>query len=124
MNMITVVVATISLIVALSLFFTGFFNLLGNVEITASTLRIGTGFSGNYKWVAVDVKLQNPGWEQKITVWVEITCQLTQTSYSKGQYINLGFKESKEVTVDFTLANTNDYDQLTHRVWITYIEQD
>jgi hypothetical protein len=118
------VIAVVTLITALSLFFFGFFNYAGSVEITRSTLRSSSGLSGNYRWVAVDVSLQNPGWSRRITVWVEITCQLTHVSYSKGQYLHMGFRESKEVTVDFTLDNTLDHGELTHRAWITYIEQD
>ena len=118
------VITVITLIIALSLFFVGFFNLEGSVEITTSTLRSGSGLSGNYRWVAVDVSLQNPGWSRRITVWAEITCQLTHVSYSKGQYLHIGFKEAKEVTVDFTLDNALDYGELTHRAWVTYIEQD
>lgn len=72
----------------------------------------------------MDVSLYNPGWNRRITVWAEITCQLTQTSYSKGQYVHMGFRESKEVTVDFTFDTAIDLDELTHRTWITYIEQD
>jgi hypothetical protein len=118
------VITVVTLIIALSLFFISFFNLDGSVEITTSTLRSGSGLSGNYRWVAVDVSLQNPGWSRRITVWVEITCQLTHVSYSKGQYLHIGFRESKEVTVDFTLYNALDHGELTHRAWITYIEQD
>jgi hypothetical protein len=118
------VIAVIALIIALSLFFVGFFNYAGSVEITSSTLRSDSGISGNYKWVAVDVSLQNPSWSRRITVWVEVTCQLTDVSYSKGQYLHMGFKESKEVTVDFTLDNALDHGELTHRAWVTYIEQD
>lgn len=118
------VISVITLAIALSLFFIDFFNLDESVEITSSTLRSDRGLSGNYRWVAVDVSLQNPGWSRRITVWVEITCQLTRVSYSKGQYLHIGFRESKEVTVDFTLDNALDYGELTHRTWITYIEQD
>ena len=93
------------------------------MEITASMLRSGSGLSSNYRWVAVDVSLYNPGWSRRITVWAEITCQLTQVSYSKGQYIHIGFKESKAVTVDFTLDNAINCGEFTHRAWVTYIEQ-
>ena len=118
------VITVIALIVTLSLFFIGFFNYGGSVEITSSTLRSGSMLSGNYRRVAVDVSLQNLGWSRRITVWVEITCRLTHVSYSKGQYLHMGFKESKEVTVDFTLDDALDHGEVTHRAWITYIEQD
>ena len=118
------VVAAIASTIVLALFFAGFLTSDANVEITTSTLRSGSGLLGNYTWVAVDVSLYNPGWSRRITVWAEITCQLTQVSYSKGQYVHIGFKESKDVTVDFTLDNAIDYGELTHRAWVTYIEQD
>jgi len=117
------VVAAISAVV-LTLLFTGFFSLEANVEIMTSTLHSGSGLSSNYRWVTVDAGLYNPGWSNRITVWAEITCQLTQTSYSKSQYVQIGFRESKEVKFDFTLDNAIDSGELTHRVWITYIEQD
>ncbi|UCG37134.1 MAG: hypothetical protein JSV64_02340 [Candidatus Bathyarchaeota archaeon] len=118
------VVAAIASIIVLTLFSAGFFALGADVEIMTSTLRSGSGPLSNYRWVAVDVSLYNPGWSRRLTVWAEITCQRTQVSYSKGQYVRLGFKESKEVTVDFTLDNTIDYGEFTHRAWVTYIEQD
>jgi len=118
------VVTVIASTIVLALFFAGFFTSEANVEITTSTLRSGSGLSSNYRWVAVDVSLYNPGWSRRITVWAEITCQLTQVSYSKGQYVHIGFRESKDVTVDFTLDNAIDYGELTHRAWVTYIEQD
>ena len=118
------VVTAIALTIVLALFFSGFFVLWANVEITTSKLRSDSGLINHYRLVEVDVSLYNPGWSRRITVWAEITCQLTQVSYSKGQYIHIGFKESKDVTVDFTLDNTIDCGELTHRAWVTYIEQD
>ena len=118
------VVAAIALALVLTLFFVAFYPLVADVEVTTSTLRSGSGLSSNYRWVTVDVDLYNPGWSRRITVWAEITCRLTQTSYSKGQYVHIGCRESKEVIVDFTLDNEIDYGELTHRVWVTYIEQD
>jgi hypothetical protein len=118
------VVTAITLILVLTLFFAGFSTLEADVEITTSTLRSGSGLSSNYRWVAVDVSLHNPGWSRRMTVWAEITCQRTQVSYSKGQYVHIGVKEAKAVTVAFTLDNTIDCGEFTHRVWVTYIEQD
>lgn len=117
------VVAAISAII-LTLLFIGFFSLEANVEITTSTLHSSTRPSSNYRWVTVDADLYNLGWSSRITVWAEITCQLTQTSYSKSQYVQIGFRESKEVKFDFTLDNAIDSGELAHRVWITYIEED
>jgi len=101
--------------ILLSLFFTGFFTPEAEVEINTSTLRSGGGILSSHKWVAVDVSLYNPGWSRRITVWAEITYQPTQVSYSKGQYVHIGFKESRDVTYSGVF---------THRVWLTYIEQD
>jgi hypothetical protein len=118
------VVITIASIIVLALFFAVFLISKANVEITTSTLRMESGFSSNYRQVAVDVSLYNPGWSRRLTVWVEITSQLTQVSYSKGQYVNIGFRASKDVTIDFTLDKTIDYAEFTHQAWVTYIEQD
>jgi hypothetical protein len=108
----------------LSLLFTGFFSPQGEVEITTSTLRSGTEFASDHKWVAVDASLYNPGWSRRITVWAEITCQPTQVSYSKGQYVHIGLKESKNVTIDFAFNKATYSGVFTHRVWLTYVEQD
>ena len=121
---IVAVVIVIASTIIMALFFTGFFNPEAEVEIATSKLRSGDGLLSNYRWVAVDVSLYNPGWSRRITVWAEISCQLTQVSYSKGQYVHIGFRESKDVTIEFTLDNAIDYGEFTHRVWVTYIEQD
>jgi hypothetical protein len=118
------VVTAIASTIVLTLFFAAFFTSEANVEITNSTLRSESGLLNDYRWVAVDVSLYNPGRSRRITVWAEITCQPTHVSYSKGQYVHIGYRESKDVTVDFILDNAIDYGELTHRAWIAYIEQD
>jgi len=120
------VVTAIASTIVLALFFAGFLTLGANVEITTSTLRTGIGLSSNstYRWVAVDVGLYNPGWNRRITIWAEITSQLTQVSYSKGHYVHIGFKGSEDVTINFTFDNAIDYGEFTHRAWVTYIEYD
>jgi len=110
--------------ILLSLFFTGFFTPEAEVEINTSTLRSGGGILSSHKWVAVDVSLYNPGWSRRITMWAEITYQPTQVSYSKGQYVHIGFKESRDVTIEFTFDGVSYSGVFTHRVWLTYIEQD
>ena len=89
------VVISVASTIIMALFFTGFFTPEAKVEITTSTLRSDSRLSSNYRWVAVDVSLYNPGWSRRITVWAEITCQLTQVSYSKAQSVRIGSKESK-----------------------------
>ena len=118
------VVAAIASTIVLALFFAGFFNLEAEVEIATSRLRSGYGLLSNYRWVAVDVSLYNPGWSRRITVWAEITYQPTQVSYSKGQYVHIGFKESKDVTIELTFDSVTYSGEFTYRVWVTYIEQD
>jgi len=118
------VVAAVFSILALALFYGAFYSLKPNVEITTSSLHSNSGLSNNYRWVTVDASLSNPGPTSRIAVWAEITCLHTQTSYSKSQYVKIGFRESREVKFDFILDNAIDYGELTHRVWITYIEQD
>jgi len=114
------VVVLIALAIILALFFTGFFTLKAEVEITTSTLRSGDGLLSNYIWVAIDVSLYNPGWSRRITVWAEITDQPTQVSYSKAQSVHIGFKESKDVTIEFTLDSLIYRGKFTYRVWLTY----
>ncbi|UCD39615.1 MAG: hypothetical protein JSV87_04165 [Candidatus Bathyarchaeota archaeon] len=111
-------------IMFLSLLFTGFFSPQAEVQITASTLRSGTEFVGDHKWVVVDASLYNPGLSRRITVWAEITCQPTQVSYSKGQYVHIGPKESRDVTIDFAFDTATYSGVSAHRVWLTYVEQD
>lgn len=111
-------------IILLSLLFTGFFSPQSEVEITTSTLRSGTELAGDHTWVAVDAGLYNPGRSRRITVWAEITYQPTQVSYSKGQYVQIGFKESRDVTIDFAFDRATYPSAFTHRVWLTYVEQD
>ncbi len=111
-------------IMFLSLLFTGFFSPQAEVQITTSTLRSGTEFVGDHKWVAVDAGLYNPGWSRRITVWAEITYQPTRVSYSKGQYVHIGLKESRDVTIDFAFDKATYSGVFTHRVWLTYVEQD
>ncbi len=61
------VVIVIASTIIMALFFTGFFNPDAEVEIATSTLRSGDGLLSNYRWVAVDVSLYNPGWSRRIT---------------------------------------------------------
>ena len=114
------VVILIALTIILALFFTGFFTTETEVEITTSTLRSGDGLLSNYIWIAIDVSLYNPGWSRRITVWAEITDQPTQVSYSKAKSVHIGFKESKDVTIEFTLDSLIYHGEFTYRVWLTY----
>ena len=114
------VVVLIVLTVILALFFAGFFTLEAEVEITSSNLRSGDGLLSNYIWVAVDVSLYNPRWNGRVVVWAEITDQPTQVSFSKGQSVHLGFRESKDVTIEFTLDSMMYNGEFTHRVWLTH----
>lgn len=116
---VVVVIVLVSTMI-LTLFFTVFFTPEAEVEITTSTLRSGEGLLSNYIWVAIDVSLYNPSWSRRITVWAEITNQPTQVSYSKAQYVHIGFKESKDVTIEFTLDSLIYYGEFTYRVWLTY----
>ncbi|MFX0067063.1 MAG: hypothetical protein ACFFC7_33435 [Candidatus Hermodarchaeota archaeon] len=117
------VVAAIFLILMPTLFL-AFYPLEANVKITTSTLQGDVGLSNKYRLVTVNAELFNLGQVSRVTVWAEITRLNTQTSYSKSQYVKIGFRESKEVKFDFIFENAMDYSELTHRVWINYIEQD
>jgi hypothetical protein len=114
------VVVLIALAMILALFFAGFFTLEAEVEIITSTLRRGDGLLSNYIWVAIDVSLYNPGWNRRTVVWAEITDQPTQISFSKTQSVHIGFRESKDVTIEFTLDSLMYNGEFTYRVWLTY----
>lgn len=114
------VVVVLALTIILISLFTCFFIPEAEVEITASTLRSGDELSDNFIWVVVDVGLYNPSWSRRITVWAEITDKPTQVSYSKTQSVYIGFKESKDVTLGFTLDSRISRGEFAHRVWLTY----
>lgn len=114
------IVVVLILIIILTPLFTCFFIPEAEVEITASALRSGDGLSRNLIWVAIDVSLHNPSWSRRITVWAEITDQPTQVSYSKAQSVYIGSKESKDVTIDFTLDSLIYRGEFASRVWLTY----
>lgn len=109
-----IIVSTIILV----LFFTGFFAQEAEVEITKSSLRSGER-AINHRWVSVDVSLFNPGRSRRVTVWAEITDQPTQVSYSKAQSVSTGFRESQDVTIEFTLDRLIYSGEFTYRVWLT-----
>jgi len=115
-----VVVLVITSIMILSLVSISLFAAEAEVEITASTVRSSSGPSANYIQVSVDVTLYNPGRRRRTTVWAEITNQPTNVSFSKTQSVQLGYSQSKTMTIEFTLDSQVYYGEFTHRVWLTY----
>ena len=61
------------------------------IEITASKLQSDKEYSTDYTQVTVDLILYNPGRQRGTTVWVEITDQPTNVSFSKTQYVFVQF---------------------------------
>jgi len=113
-----IVIASV-VVLALALFLTGFFN--PKVEITSSILHRGSSGilgTGNY-WVNVEISLYNHGWSGTVTVWAEITYEPTQDTWKKAKAIHLGQRESKDVTIEFTLETGWYFGDFTYRVWLT-----
>ena len=73
------------------------------VDITGSTLQSNDDPKTNYRWVSVDVYLYNPGGRRRTTVWVEITNQATNVSFSKTESVQIEYKQPIKLTIEFTL---------------------
>lgn len=114
------VVLIIASIMILSLVSIGLFAPEAEVEITSSSVRSSSGPSANYIRVSVDVTLYNPGRRRRTTVWAEITDQPTNVSFSKTQSVEIGYRESETMTIEFILDSLIYYSEFTHRVWLTY----
>ncbi len=115
-----VVVLLVISVMVLSLVSVGLFAPLQEVEITSSAVQSSSGPSTNYTQVTVDVTLYNPGRRRRTTVWAEITDQPTNVSFSKTQSIQIGYRQSKTVTLEFILDSLIYAGGFTHRVWLTY----
>lgn len=119
----SVIIVGVVLAVIFFPFISALFALEDRVEITESIFHSST-VVGNHRLLTVDVSLFNHGWSKIITVWAEVTDQPTQVSYSKAQTIHLGFRESTEATIEFTLDSSVYQGEFTYRVWLTYPEKD
>ncbi len=115
-----VVVLLIASIMILALVSIGLFAPETEVEVTASAVRSSSETATNYILVSVDVTLYNPGRGRMATVWAEITNQPTNVSFSKSQYVEIGYRQSKTMMIEFTLDSQLYYGEFTHRVWLTY----
>jgi len=90
------------------------------VDITRSTLQGNEDPKTNYRWVSVDVYLYNPGGRRRTTVWVEITNQATNVSFSKTESVQIEYKRPIKLTIEFTLDKITYPGEFDHRVWLTY----
>jgi hypothetical protein len=90
------------------------------IDITKSTIQSNEELGINFRGVSVDVYLYNPGGTRMITVWVEITHQATNVSFSKTELVQLEYKQQKKVTIDFILDKLAYPGEFIHRVWLTY----
>ena len=88
--------------------------------ITSSMLQSIDGPSTNYKRLTVDVYLHNPSGSRRTTVWVEITNQVTNISFSKCESVQIEYKQSKKIDVEFILDKLVYPGEFVHRVWLTY----
>lgn len=90
------------------------------VVITSSNLQNINKNSTDYKKISVDVYLHNSGGPQRATVWVEITHQTSNVSFSKSKSIQIGYKQPIKLTIEFTLDKLNYSGEFDHHVWLTY----
>ena len=94
--------------------------LKAEVDITGSTLQSNDESATNYRRVSVDVYLYNPGGPRRTSVWVEITNQATNVSFSKTESVQIEYKQSIKLTIEFTLDTLIYSGEFDHRVWLTY----
>jgi hypothetical protein len=90
------------------------------IVISDSRLQISDEPDTNYKQLIVDVVLYNPGGRRRVTVWVEIINNDTNVSFSKNKSIQIEYKQSEKVTIEFTVDKNIYPGQFDHRVWLTY----
>jgi hypothetical protein len=113
-------VVVIIVILILSQLFISLLIYESEIEIISSELQRNNEYSTDYKKVSVDVTLYNPGRRRGTTVWVEITDQPTNVSFSKTQYFQIEYREIKSLTFDFTLDKLLYQGEFSHRTWLTY----
>jgi hypothetical protein len=90
------------------------------VEIISSGLQSNTEYSTDYTQVSVNVTLYNPGRPRGTIVWVEITDQPTNVSFSKTQYVQIEYREVKTLIFNFILDGLLYQGEFSHRTWLTY----
>ena len=89
--------------------------LKSDVDITGSMLQ-SNELATNYRCVSVDVFLYNPGGPRITTVWVEITNQATNVSFSKAESVQIEYKKPIKLTIEFTLDKLIYSGEFDHRV--------
>jgi len=94
--------------------------LKSEVDITGSMLQSNDELATNYRCVSVEVYLYNPGGPRRTTVWVEITNQATNVSFSKAESVQIEYKKPIKLTIEFTLDKLIYSGEFDHRVWLTY----
>ena len=113
-------VLILALIIILSHVFISLLILEAEVDITGSTLQSNDEPATDYRQVSVDVYLYNPGGPRRTTVWVEITNQVTNVSFSKTESVQIEYKQPIKLTIEFTLDNLIYSGEFDHKVWLTY----
>lgn len=91
------------------------------IDIISSRLQCNNEYSTDYKQVSVNVTLYNPGRPRGTTVWVEITDQPTNVSFSKTRYAQIENREIKTLIFNFTLDRLLYQGEFSHRTWLTYL---
>jgi hypothetical protein len=90
------------------------------VEIISSGLQSNPEYSTDYVQVSVNATLYNSGRPRGTTVWVEITDQPTNVSFSKTQYVQIEYREVKTLIFNFILDGLLYQGEFSHRTWLTY----
>ena len=108
------------LIIILSQVFLSILILETEVEFTSSLFQSNDESLTDYRKVSVDVYLYNPGGPRRTTVWVEITNQATNVSFSKTESVQIDYKQPIKLTIEFILDKLMYPGDFDHRIWLTY----
>ena len=119
-GLLVLAVMILALIVILSQVFISLLIIQMEVQISGSSLQSIDVPETNYKQIIVEGVVYNPGGQRRVTVWVEITNQETNVSFSKSKLLQIDYKQSKKVTIEFTVDKNTYPGQFDHRVWLTY----
>ena len=114
------VVLILVLIIFLSHVLISFLILKEEVDIIGSTLKVNDNSIPNYRIVSVEVYLYNPGGSRRTTVWVEVINQATNVSFSKTKSVQIDYKQSIKLIIEFILDKPIYSGEFDHRVWLTY----
>ena len=115
-GLLIIAVLLLALIIIISQIFLSILILETEVEFTNSLLQSNNESSTEYRKVSVDVYLYNPGGPRRTTVWVEITNQVTNVSFSKTESVQIDYKQPMQLTIEFILDKFMYPGEFDHRI--------